>query len=103
MLRTMRDSEFLYVHRRYRAGGRFSLIEVMRFDVPVPAFDCMFNRLPTAEKALFFKDAQSLRLSEEALTAAGPLEIGTEMRRIARERYTWGVVGRRYFRVLGWP
>jgi glycosyltransferase involved in cell wall biosynthesis len=100
VLRTVRGNAALYVHGHSAGGTNPSLVEMMHFGVPILAFDCIFNRCTTEEKAVFFKDAAALRNAVDTLDPDDAARIGEDMRRVAEARYTWDAVGRAYFRIL---
>ncbi len=100
VLRTVRGNAALYVHGHSAGGTNPSLVEMMHFGVPILAFDCIFNRCTTEEKAVFFKDAEALRNAVDTLDPDDAARIGEDMRRVAEARYTWDAVGRAYFRIL---
>jgi glycosyltransferase involved in cell wall biosynthesis len=100
VLRTIRSKAALYVHGHSAGGTNPSLVEMMHFGVPVAAYDCCFNRFTTESKALFFRSADSLRQILKRLPVMAVGIIGSEMRALAEQRYTWNVVAREYFQVL---
>lgn len=100
VLRTLRGNAAVYVHGHSAGGTNPSLVEMMHFGLPILAYDCVFNRYTTEDKAIFFKDAESLRRSLVTLDTAEAAHIGVEIRRIALDRYTWDAIGRAYFELL---
>jgi glycosyltransferase involved in cell wall biosynthesis len=100
VLYTVRNNAAIYVHGHSAGGTNPSLVEMMHFGVPILAYDCTFNRHTTDEKALWFKDAGSLGAIVASLTPAMVEQVGSDMKRIAQERYTWRAVGQEYFSLL---
>lgn len=100
VLRTLRGNAAVYVHGHSAGGTNPSLVEMMHFGLPILAYDCIFNRYTTEDRAIFFKDAESLRRSLVTLDTDQSSHIGAEMRRIAQDRYTWNAIGRAYFDLL---
>lgn len=100
VLRTLRGNTAIYVHGHSAGGTNPSLVEMMHFGLPILAYDCIFNRYTTEDRAIFFKDAESLRRSLVTLDTDQSSHIGAEMRRIAQDRYTWNAIGRAYFDLL---
>ena len=100
ILRTLRDNANIYVHGHSAGGTNPSLVEMMHFGLPILAYDCIFNRCTTEDKAGFFKDAESLRKALETLDTVDAAQIGVDMRRIAQDRYTWDAVGQAYFELM---
>lgn len=101
ILYTIRGNAALYVHGHSAGGTNPSLVEMMHFGLPVLAYDCVFNRFTTNHRALFFSSAHDLQNSIRQLTPERASAVGAEMLELARERYTWKVVGREYFKLLG--
>lgn len=100
-LRTIREGAELYVHGHSAGGTNPSLVEMMHFGTPIVAFDCVFNRRTTHDQALYFRDGAELR-GVAAEAAQNPDSAsGTAMKRLATEHYTWAIVGRAYFDLLG--
>lgn len=100
-LRTIREGSTLYVHGHSAGGTNPSLVEMMHFGKPIAAFDCVFNRRTTHDQALYFSNTAELRsLTAEAARNPDPAS-GAAMTRLASEHYTWSIVGRAYFDLLG--
>lgn len=100
VLRTIRGNAALYVHGHSAGGTNPSLVEMMHFGLPILAFDCVFNRCTTKDKAVFFADAGALRNRIDTLDSADAERVGEDMRHLARARYTWDAIGRAYCRLL---
>lgn len=100
MLRGIREKARMYVHGHSAGGTNPSLVEMMHFGVPVLAFDCIFNRYTTDDKALFFSTSEELRTQVNKLKGATAKAVGAEMLRIAQARYTWDIIGKQYFRLF---
>ena len=100
-LKTLRSGATMYVHGHSAGGTNPSLVEAMHFGKPVLAFDCDFNRATTEDKALFFADGQALSDLITDLDAGRAEQVGRDMQEIAQRRYTWEVVAREYFALLG--
>lgn len=100
VLHTLRSQAAAYVHGHSAGGTNPSLVEMMHFGVPVMAYDCEFNRYTTDDKALWFRDVESLGVALDALTPEQSAYVGAEMKRIAQERYTWDAIGQAYFNLL---
>jgi len=67
----------------------------------VLAFDCNYNRSTTEDKALFFGNSESLQQLVESLDKIVAEMVGRDMLEIAKRRYTWAVVAREYFELIG--
>ena len=82
-----------YVHGHSAGGTNPSLVEMMHFDKPIVAFDCVYNRATMEDKGLYFLSSSSLL---KILNNVDFLEGGEELGAIARRRYTWKVVRDQY-------
>lgn len=100
VLRTLRGNAAIYVHGHSAGGTNPSLVEMMHFGLPILAYDCLFNRYTTEDRAIFFEDAGSLLRCLISLNKYEATYIGDEMRRIAQDRYTWDAIGQSYFELL---
>ena len=86
----------IYVHGHSAGGTNPSLVEAMHLGLPILAFDVVYNRATTEEKALFFKNAaelSSLILSTPKPTWDDQRPIMVE---IANRRYTWEIIANKY-------
>jgi glycosyltransferase involved in cell wall biosynthesis len=101
LLRTVREGAALYVHGHSAGGTNPSLVEMMHFGCAVLAFDCVFNRATTENRAVFFRNDDDLCARVAELTPQDARSVGAAMVNIARKRYTWDAIGRDYFRVIG--
>lgn len=99
-LHALRAGAALYVHGHSAGGTNPSLVEIMHFGCPVLAYDCVFNRSTTEERALFFKDADQLCSQVGAVEPQRAVALGDALREVARRRYTWEIVGAAYFRLF---
>lgn len=97
----LRAGAALYVHGHSAGGTNPALVEMMHFGAPVAAFDCSYNRYTTEDAAAYFGTAAELAQIVESFDEADAARQGTRMLEIARRRYTWTIVGRRYFQIMG--
>lgn len=93
----IRMSADLYVHGHSAGGTNPSLVEMMHFGLPVVAFDCVYNRYTTEDRAAYFQSSSDLRtvISKETRESCGP-----QMKEIAARKYRWDVVADQYFEML---
>lgn len=94
VLNVIRSNCSVYLHGHSAGGTNPSLVEAMFFEKPLIAFDCVYNRESTENKASYFKDSEGLvgllnGSSEQYSNGADMLEI-------ARRRYTWQTIARQY-------
>ncbi len=87
----------VYVHGHSAGGTNPSLVEMMHFDKPIVAFDCVYNRATMEDKGLYFSSASSLSLILDDSNFGGN---GSELGDIARRRYTWSVVRAQYHKLF---
>lgn len=84
-----------YVHGHSAGGTNPSLVEVMFFGCPILAYDVVYNRETTENRATYFQDMAELvplleRGRGEYESCAGA------MSEIARRRYTWKLIAEQY-------
>lgn len=91
VLYALRKSARCYVHGHSAGGTNPSLVEAMFFGNPILAYDVVFNRETTCNKAYYFKNADELI---DLLHQPG-LE-GETMEKIAGSRYQWRQVSQQY-------
>lgn len=91
VLYVLRKNAWWYVHGHSAGGTNPSLVEAMFFGRPIVAYDVVYNRETTGEKALYFKTADDIceLLSYEDLNC----EV---LRLLAEERYRWQKIAREY-------
>lgn len=100
LLHSIRSGAEFYVHGHSAGGTNPSLVEMMHFGKAVLAFDCVFNRFTTQNKALFFNSPDELLDIVSNLTAERMQSMGTEMALIANDMYTWDKIGLAYFALI---
>lgn len=85
-----------YIHGHSVGGTNPSLLRAMGAGAPVLAYDCEFNREVTADRALFWSDADSLAVILDEVAEGELDEELTEMSAAGRERiaehYQWDSV-----------
>ncbi|WP_457636418.1 DUF1972 domain-containing protein [Persephonella sp.] len=86
----------IYVHGHSAGGTNPSLVEAMNFGLPVIAYDVIFNRETTKNKAKYFKSADELVNILENLDPLELEKIGKDMFKIAKEEYTWAKIIDKY-------
>ncbi len=91
----LRSNCKLYIHPHSVGGTNPSLVEAMYLGLPIVAYDVVYNRATTEEKALYFKDAEDLKeivIKHES----DYITIGKAMKEIADRRYIWKVISEKY-------
>lgn len=94
VLDVLRNNCQYYLHGHSAGGTNPSLVEAMFFSKPIIAYDCIYNRESTENKALYFSDAISLRRIIEQ--NADYLRTAECMTEIANRRYRWEVIAKQY-------
>ncbi len=90
ILYILRSNASIYVHGHSAGGTNPSLVEAMFFGMPIVAYDCVYNRATTKDKAYYFKDVDTmLSLLDQDLD-------GAIMREIAEQNYTWKKIAEQY-------
>jgi glycosyltransferase involved in cell wall biosynthesis len=100
-LKYLRSRASFYIHGHSAGGTNPALVEAMHFGKAVLAFDCNYNRSTTEDKALFFGNSAELVRLIETTKAEEFARVGRDVAEIAGRRYTWTIVARQYFALLG--
>lgn len=91
VLYTLRSHCSIYIHGHSAGGTNPSLVEAMFFSCPIIAFDVVYNRETTKNKAYYFANIQELldTIKRKDLQ-------GSEMQKIAKQEYTWENISHQY-------
>ena len=95
VLNVLRSNCSIYIHGHSAGGTNPSLVEAMFFEKPIFAFDCIYNRESTENKATFFSSAAELI----NILNNKNIDLNTNamlMREIACRRYRWQTIARQY-------
>jgi len=95
-LNGLRENCRYYVHGHSAGGTNPSLVEAMNLGLPVLAFDVVYNRETTENKALYFQNAESLTNQINSLSAETLNNNASAMKEIALRRYQWGIIAKKY-------
>ena len=91
----IRSNASLYVHGPSAGGTNPSLVEAMNLQLPILAFDCVYNRATTFEKCLYWKDSADildiLRNKKDSLES-----ISVVMKEIGSSVYSWKKIAEQY-------
>ena len=96
-LSTLRNNALIYIHGHSAGGTNPSLVEMMHFEKPIIAFDCVYNRATMEDKGQYFSSSSSL---SKSLKTRKCFEGGEELGDIARRCYTWNVVRDQYWKLF---
>lgn len=80
-----------YIHGHSAGGTNPSLVEAMHFGKPILAFDVIYNRETTDNKAYYFNSCEQLI----ALLQTEGLD-GAALKEIAQRKYTWRQIAEQY-------
>ncbi len=99
-LNALRGDCGLYLHGHSAGGTNPSLLEAMQLERPVAAFDVVYNRVTTEDRALFFRTAAELATLVRRVTPRELGETGAALKEIVRRRYTWSRIAQAYAALL---
>lgn len=91
----LRCNATLYIHGHSAGGTNPSLVEAMNLRLPVLAYDCVYNRATTENKALYWKDKEDI-INQLNIDQVQCTEIAAEMYAIAEREYTWKRIAEKY-------
>lgn len=92
ILYSLRNNCSCYVHGHSAGGTNPSLVEAMFFGKPIIAYDVIYNRETTDNKAAYFKDIAEL---VGILLHVKELD-GASLHEYAMQHYTWRHIARQY-------
>ena len=84
-----------YIHGHSAGGTNPSLVEAMFFNIPIIAYDVVYNRETTENKALYFSDSDSLVYSLKQNDSLLK-QCAENMYEIANRRYKWNIIAKQY-------
>ncbi|MFR9607655.1 MAG: DUF1972 domain-containing protein [Rikenellaceae bacterium] len=90
----------LYIHGHSAGGTNPSLVEAMNLGLPIFAYDVVFNRFTTEDKAIYFGSADMLINSIQGQNVESLKTIATDMSSIAKQRYTWSIICKKYEAII---
>jgi len=99
-LNVIRSNCNLYLHGHSAGGTNPSLVEAMFFRVPIFAFDCIYNRESTENRATYFSSVEDLinKLYDSSIDLTSNAE---SMYEIANRCYRWETIARQYESLYG--
>ena len=92
----LRSNCKVYIHPHSVGGTNPSLVEAMYLGLPIMAFDVIYNRMTTENKALYFKDVESLCSLVEQIDDGKLKMIAIDMDEISNRRYLWETISKKY-------
>lgn len=91
----LRSNAALYVHGHSAGGTNPSLVEAMNLALPVLAFDCVYNRATTEDKAFYWKTADDIARIIIEESGRFP-ETAAVMAEAGKRLYTWERIAAQY-------
>lgn len=91
ILYTLRNNAAYYIHGHSAGGTNPSLVEAMFFGRPILAYDVIYNRETTQQKADYYTNAKDL----QELIEKG-VDNGDALKAVACEQYTWATIAKQY-------
>ncbi len=95
-LDVLRSNCTVYIHGHSAGGTNPSLVEAMYLGLRIIAFDCVYNRATTEQKALYFKNVNDLISVIKNTAFKDLIVLGSKMLEIAQRRYIWQIISNRY-------
>lgn len=97
----LRSNASLYVHGHSAGGTNPSLVEAMNLCLPILAFDCVYNRATTEDKALYWKtsdDIVCIIIEEKAFSGEKACfeEVSSAMKEAGKRLYSWKTIAELY-------
>lgn len=93
-LSTLRSGCSAYLHGHSVGGTNPSLVEMLYFDCPIFAYDCVFNRETAGEAAEYFSDESQLACLLDGNLGRPPKSFS--VRAAKRAEYAWGRIADAY-------
>lgn len=94
----LRSNCKLYIHGHSAGGTNPSLVEAMNLGLPIIAYDVVYNRETTENKARYFNSVETLtnQIIDLCKYNNNRLAIAKSMSEIGKKRYTWKRIANLY-------
>ncbi|MDE6086524.1 MAG: DUF1972 domain-containing protein [Muribaculaceae bacterium] len=100
VLNVLRSNCSIYLHGHSAGGTNPSLVEAMFFEKPIIAFDCVYNRESTENRACYFSSVKELvNILNDSEIDLG--DNAASMLKIADRCYRWETIARQYEKLYG--
>ncbi len=99
-LNRIRSNCYVYLHGHSAGGTNPSLVEAMNLGLPIIAYDVMYNKETTEKKALYFSNTKELLENIVQMDIEKRKLLSDKMLEIAKRRYTWEVIAKKYKTML---
>ena len=100
ILDQIRSNCTAYIHGHSAGGTNPSLVEAMSLGLPVFAYDVIYNRETTFNRAKYFKTADDLINLISYNNEKEWKLLGIEMKKIADSEYTWEKIAFQYYKLF---
>lgn len=94
-LYALRSQCAFYIHGHSAGGTNPSLVETMWLGCPVLAYDVVYNRYTTGNRARYFHNSDELAALLQ-VSEAERKSIGRDLRQLAEEEYHWKRIAEQY-------
>lgn len=94
VLYVLRSNSRCYIHGHSAGGTNPSLVEAMYCGCNIIAYNVIYNRETTENKAIYFRDEQEL--VEMLRGEASLIDNADRMYEVATRRYTWSIIAKQY-------
>ena len=92
----LRSNALCYVHGHSAGGTNPSLVEAMFLGLPIIAFDINYNQETTYHKAIYFDSVEKLITLLKGFDKLELSNLGSKMKELALQYYTWENVTDKY-------
>jgi len=99
-LNLLRSNCKVYLHGHSAGGTNPALVEAMNLSLPIFAYDCIFNKHTTNNKAMYFSSAKDLKKLLSVVSDEDLKYIGDEMYKIAKKEYKWEIIAAKYSEII---
>ena len=99
-LNLIRSNCFIYLHGHSAGGTNPALVEEMYLELPIFAFDNVFNRYTTQGRAKYFSDTISLQSIIKKINVNELKQNAADMYAIAKSEYYWSLICAQYSEVF---
>ena len=100
ILNLIRSNCKIYIRGHSAGGTNPALIEAMNIQLPIFAFDCIFNRYTTEGEAKYFSSSNELSILLNNLNTEDLKKISNKMLKISNQRYKWEKIAHAYSEVI---
>lgn len=96
----IRSNTDLYIHSHSQCGTAPSLVEAMSYNIPIICYDVQTNRETTEYESFYYSNSKDLKLLVSNLSIEKRLDLKEKMFIIAKNKYTWKNISRKYQKLI---